>query len=124
LKRLLRPRIISALLAAVLFWAAGAPLLAITCLPGQACPMAGMAHRLATPKAGGVSAPDCCGTSERRSEPGTLSRAFVQPADAAQPAVQPTEIGPLCVERRGEAARLSAPARDVPLYTLHSILLI
>jgi len=86
--------------------------------------MRGMAKHSAAPKAGGVSAPDCCGTSERRSEPGTLSRTLVQPAVAVQPALQATEIGPASIERSGEPFRLGAAARDVPLYTLHSILLI
>ncbi|HEV8631657.1 MAG TPA: hypothetical protein VGV61_15170 [Thermoanaerobaculia bacterium] len=124
---MLRVRSTSALLAIVLVWMAAAPVLAITCLPGRQCPMAGMAGAQRLSAAAGhavVTSLDCCLHSERRSEPGTMQPSVAQ---HFRPAVLLAHVTLLeflaTVDPRHLGGERQA-ASEVPLYTLHSILLI
>jgi hypothetical protein len=121
-----RPRSTTLLLAAVLAWMAAAPVLAIACVPGHHCPMAGMAGAVRPwgGAASAVSSPDCCLRSERRPEPGTLQRPLAQHLDAAPLLARITLLDRSSAEAPRAIQGDGAPASDVPLYTLHSILLI
>jgi hypothetical protein len=120
-----RLRCISALLAAVLIWAAAAPLLAVTCVPGHECPMAGMGMQAMRAKDGNsVASPDCCLRSERRSESGTVQRTVLPKPDSSPVAVRVALLEPAPLISRHVPAPERHAASEVPLYTLNSILLI
>lgn len=120
-----RLRCISAVLSAVLIWAAAAPLLAVTCLPGHQCPMGGMTREAMRAEGGtSVASPDCCLRSERRSESGTVQRTVPFKPDSSPAAVRVAVLEPMPVISRHVPAPERHGAREVPLYTLHSILLI
>ena len=126
-----RPRLTSSFLAVVLAWMAAAPVLAVTCVPGHECPMGvAMSGPAAQADAGGtavsaaVSAADCCLRSERHSESGTVQRPLVLQLEHVALVAQATVLQP---ESTGSPRQRTAGrpiAGQVPLYTLHSILLI
>ena len=124
-----RFRLTSALLAVVLAWMAAVPVLAVTCVPGHECPMgAAMGAHAAAGMVAGCSAvassTDCCLRSERRSESGTVQRPLVLQVDQVELLARATDLEP----KSTDSSRHQAPQRhlagQVPLYTLHSILLI
>ena len=119
-----RARLTGALLAVVLAWMAAAPLLAITCVPGHECPLAAaMSMRATSARAGAsIAAPDCCLRSERRSESGTVQRTVSLKLDSSPPAVRDAVLATAPVISRHVPAPERHGAREVPLYTLHSIL--
>jgi hypothetical protein len=115
-------------LLALLMWGAAAPLLAVRCVPGAACartvktcPLAFEAQR---PTEVAVGARGCCVESARGSEPAAVPGAPLQaPSSAGVPlAVAALRAAPRGIEQRASAEALHPP--PVPLYTLHSILLI
>lgn len=120
-------RPLSFLVLALLAGAAGAPLLAVTCVPSapcaglmEGCPLAS-AKQTDRPV---VSAPDCCERSVRDGEPAAVAGAKVGALTfAALPAVV-ADLPPAPRPALQRATRQSAAAAAVPLYTLHSILLI
>lgn len=119
-------RLSSALLVALVLGMAATPLLAITCVPGHSCPMAGMAARGFGARAAGptVAAADCCLRSERRPAPGAVQRPLVPHLDAVTAYVAMAVVEPPRFDPARELARVSRPPRAVPLYTLHSLLLL
>jgi hypothetical protein len=123
-----RLRSTSVLLVVILGWMAAAPVLAITCVPGHECPMAGMAAgasgRPALEGGGVVSSPDCCLRSERRAESGTLQRSVTGHPETAAPLGQVAALEAVPVSAPRAPAHERSVATEVPLYTLHSILLI
>jgi hypothetical protein len=120
-----RFRFTGALLAVVLLWMAAAPLLAVTCVPGHECPMAGMGVRAMRAEGGtSIASPDCCLRSERRSESGTVQRTVPLKPDNSSVAVRVAVLDPVPVISRHVPAPERHGASEVPLYTLHSILLI
>lgn len=122
-----RARLIAPPLLALAVWTAGAPLLAVSCVPGVPCRMSAACaapEAAAAPVHGAVSAPECCQRSERRTTPAKVERLSPDRLVAlgSQPAVavaMPPQPGH--VLRQGLAPERASP---VPLHTLHSILLI
>ena len=122
-----RLRLTSALLAVALAWIAAVPVLAVTCVPGHECPMsAGMGAPAARAASGSaaVSSADCCLRSERRSESGTVQRPLVLQLDHVALLARVTELEPLPTSSHRQRTLERRLAGQVPLYTLHSILLI
>jgi hypothetical protein len=121
-----RSRLTGALLASVLAWMAAAPLLAVTCVPGHECPLAGGMSMQAMSAEGGasVAAPDCCRRSERRSESGTVQRTVQLKLESSPAAVRVAVFEPTPATSRRAPTLERHSASEVPLYTLHSILLI
>jgi hypothetical protein len=115
------------LLLALVAWGAMAPLVAVTCVPAapcaglmELCPLAG-AKRAAQPV---VGAPDCCEQSARETAPATILGGTLQlPAASEAPAVM--AVIPAATRDLWRWLPAEQPAASpVPLYTLHSILLI
>lgn len=115
------------LLLALLLWGVGAPLVAVTCVPSApcaglmaSCPLAS-AERPSDPA---VAAPDCCEQSVRESEPAGIPSAKLQALAACDLPV--ALVSPPSPRDHGSGRRTAEPvaATGVPLYTLHSILLI
>ena len=122
-----RFRVTSTLVAVILAWMAAAPVLAVTCVPGHECPMgAAMGAPAVQADAGGaaVSAADCCLRSERRSEAGTVQRPLVLQLEHVALLTQATQLQPESTGSPRQRAPERRIAGQVPLYTLHSILLI
>jgi hypothetical protein len=71
-----------------------------------------------------VASPDCCLRKERRSESGTMQRTVPVKLDCALTAVRSVALEPAVVTSRQAPAPERRGSREVPLYTLHSILLI
>jgi hypothetical protein len=121
-----RARLIAPPLLALAVWTAGAPLLAVSCVPGVPCRMSAAcsAAKVAAPAQDAVSAQECCQRSERRTTPAKVERlspdrlVALGPALAVAVAMPPQ---PGRVLRQGLASERASP---VPLHTLHSILLI
>jgi hypothetical protein len=104
---------------------AAAPLLAVTCVPGRECPMAGTGMQAMRAEGGtSVASPDCCRRSERRSESGTVQRSVLPKPDSSPAAVRVALLEPASLISRHVPAPERHAASEVPLYTLHSILLI
>jgi hypothetical protein len=115
------------LLLALLLWGVGVPVVAITCVPSApcaelmgTCPLASAVERAGQPS---VASPDCCEREARDSEPPGIPGAKLQPLDASafSAAVTLVPQGPP-VSWHGTPPE--PRAETVPLYTLHSILLI
>jgi hypothetical protein len=114
-------------LAALLVWGAGAPLVAVTCVPFARCAGAMKHCALANaPRTGlpAVGAPDCCEQKARESGPAAIpgAKLDVLAADDVPAAVSEIPSPPGRLWHR--LAAESPAASPVPLYTLHSILLI
>ena len=122
-----RLRLTSSFLAVALAWMAAVPVLAVTCVPGHECPM-GVAMVAPATQAdaadAAVSAADCCLRSERRSESGTVQRSSVLQFEHVALLPQATEPQPESTSSPRQRASERRVAGQVPLYTLHSILLI
>lgn len=123
-----RARLLSHLILALLVWGLGAPVMAISCLPTASCaglgpcPLTGGGEGAA--KLPSVESPDCCQRTTREVGPPVLPGAKLEPlAPVALPsailAVEPPSVARLAPASHGEP-----PAATVPLYTLHSLLLI
>ncbi len=115
------------LVASTLILMAVAPLTQVTCVPGRECPMAGAPQALGSaapvdrPTA---TAPDCCETTERHVEPGTVQASLpVQRPDSALVSTLDL-VAPTVIPLPRGAVRDIRPAREVPLYALLSVLLI
>lgn len=122
------PRALPLLLLALVAWGAATPLVAVTCVPSapcaglmERCPLAATAKRAAQPV---VGAPDCCSQSARETEPAAVPSAKLQvpTASEAPAAVAAVPEAPRPISHWPPAE--SSAASPVPLYTLHSILLI
>jgi hypothetical protein len=114
-------------LLALLVWGVSVPLMAVTCVPSAPCAGMGpcpLAARAADPTVPGMASPDCCERSTRESAPPVLPGAQLQALGMADlPVARIISLPPAPVASSYDSTVDPAGAA-VPLYTLHSILLI
>jgi hypothetical protein len=119
-------RLFPHLLLALMVWGLSVPLIAVTCVPSAPCaglmahcPLAGE-PRPAQPT---VAAPDCCEQTVRDGELPAMPGAKLPTLDLAPVATAVSLAPPPSAAWLRTPAESARPAA-IPLYTLHSILLI
>jgi hypothetical protein len=116
------------LLLALLVWSVGVPVVALTCVPSApcaglmaACPLDSAHGRGGQPV---VGSPDCCQRDVRDDEPPAMPGAKSHALELAALAVTVSLVPPAPPALWRPTSAEPAAAGAIPLYTLHSIMLI